>query len=209
MLPDNELSQKVIRSSLLYPDRFLYASLTEDYEYGGLAIQDPSEGLLYQPWFGYWRKDDNAICIRPLASSEDVVLFYEEDVFEFSFTFDQNMRWCSAVQKTDGSLTLRWFDSAVGDYVVTPYEGIEGFKLCLDDKREDAVRTGVSDMLFTYIKNNKLYVRNQRERFLVEHLLQEDLPNNLRITNFGMSERLRVMWRLRYRRPWELMPWLV
>lgn len=209
MMPDNELSSKPVRASILYPNRFLLASLTEDYEMGGLDIQDPSKGVNFQPWFGYWRAEDNAICVRPAIDGEDIVLFYEENIFEFSFAFDQNMRWCAATQRTDGSFRFRWYDSLVEQYVITEVTGIEGFKVTQDDKRDVLVQIGRSDVLLTYIKNRKLYVRNQRERFQTEHLLAEGLPKNIRITNFGMNERYRMQWRIRYRRPWELMPWLL
>lgn len=209
MIPDNVLSTKPVRASLLYPDRFQLASLTEDYEMGGIAIQDPSEGLQYQPWFGYWR-EDNAVCLKPGIDGEDIVLFYEPDLFEMSFTFDQNMRWACATQRTDGSFRWRWYDSAVEDYVITEVpEGVTAFHCTHDDKREILVQTGRSDVLVSYIKDRNLYVRNQRDRYIIEHLLAETLPENLRITNFGMTERYRVQWRIRYRRPWEVQPWLL
>lgn len=209
MLPDNELSRIPIRASLLYPDRIQIASLTEDYEMAGIAIQDPSEGLQYQPWFCYWRSSDNAVCVRPAIDGEDTVLFYEPDVFELSFSFDQNMRWVCATQRTDGTFRFRWYDSAVEDYVITEEEGVTAFHCTLDDKRDACVKSGLSDILVMYIKDRNLYVRNQRDRFTVPYLLAETLPKNLRIANFGMNERYRVQLRLRYRRPWEVQPWLL
>lgn len=210
MLPDNVLSDKPIRASLLYPDRFQLASLTEDYEMGGVALQDPTKGVNFQPWFGYWRAADNAICVRPAIDGEDIILFYEEDVFELSFSFDQNMRWVCATQRTDGSFRFRWYDTAVAAYVITEIpEGVTAFHCSLDDKRDLLVQMGLSDVLVTYVKDRNLYVRTQRERYQNEHLLAETLPNNLLISNFGMNERYRVQWRLRYRRPWEVQPWLL
>lgn len=209
MLPDNTLSDIPVRASFLYPDRFQLGSLTEDYEMGGIAIQDPSEGLQYQPWFGYWRQEDSAVCVRPAIDGEDTVLFTEPDLFEMSFTFDQNMRWVCATQRTDGSFRFRWYDSAVADYVVTEVEGVTAFHCALDDKRAVSTLSNTNDILVTYIKDRNLYVRVQRERYEIEHLLANTLPKNLRISNFGMNERYRVQWRLRYRRPDEVQPWLL
>ena len=209
MIPDNELSVKPVRAPFLYPDRFQLASLTEDYEMGGIALQDPSKGLQYQSWFCYWRSD-NAVCLKPGIDGDDIVLFFEENLFELSFTFDQNMRWACATQRTDGTFRWRWYDSAVEAYVITEIpEGVTAFHCTHDDKRDDLVQLGKSDMLVSYIKDLNLYVRNQRERFQIEHLLAENLPNNLLISNFGMNERCRVQWRIRYRRPWEVQPWLL
>ena len=137
-----------------------------------------------------------------------VAIFTEANVFEFSFTFDQNMRYVAGTLLTDGVFHLRWYDSNVAAYVITTFNGIKGFKLGLDDKRLEAIQSGNSDVIFTYIRDNKLYFRMQRERYTIERLLQSDLPDNLMIANFGMNERYRLQWRLRYRVPGELLPWL-
>lgn len=209
MIPQNVLSTKIISATFLYPDGIVPEHLTEDFEMGGLAIQDTSKGVNYQPWKGGWNKEDNTVYLTPNLIETPVPIFTEPNVFEFSFTFDQNMRWVTATLLTDSTLKLRWYDSSVATYVTTIYEGITGFKLALDDKRDIQVKLGYSDVLFTYIQDNKLYIRNQRERFLVPHLLLEDLPTSLRITNFGMNEVRRIQWRFRYRRPGELLPWLL
>lgn len=209
MLPLNSLSSVPMPSTFMYPDGIVLGKITEDYEMGGIALQDTSRGLQYQPWYGFWDEDDNTAYLVPNFISAPIPIFTQADVFEFGFTFDQNMRWCAGVFLTDGTFQLRWFDSSVGNYVITNFTGLTSFRLTLDDKRERQINIGATDILFTYIRNNNLYVREQRDRYTVEYLLQSDLPNNLRITNFGMNERYRVQWRMRYRRPGELLPWLL
>lgn len=209
MLPLNSLSSKTIQSRFLYPSGIIVGKITEDFELGGIALQDPSKGLMYQPWYGYWNEDDSTAYLIPNFVSVPIPIFTETNVFEFSFAFDQNMRWAAFVLLKDGTGKFRWYDSQAGAYVTTIYTGVTGFKLSLDDKRAIQITLGLSDLLLTYIKDNKLYVRSQRDRFGVEYLLQSDLPNNLLITNFGMNERLRMQWRIRYRRPGELLSWLL
>ncbi len=208
MLPDNVLSSKVLQAKYIYPDGILFNRPYQDYELGGIALQDTSRGLMYQTWLGEWDKNTGQFFLYPNLVSAPINVFNQADVFELSFAFDQNMRWVAGTLATDGVFRLRWYDSAVGGYVISTYPGITAFKLSMDDKRDFVVQSGKSDVLLTYIQDNKLYVRVQRERFLIPHLLQADLPNNLIITNFGMHERLRMQWRLRYRRPGELLPWL-
>ena len=209
MLPLNSLSSVQMPSAFLYPDGIALNKITEDYEMGGIALQNPSRGLQYQPWFGFWDELDNTAYLVPNLVTEPIPIFTAPDVFEFCFTFDQNMRWCAGTLLNDGTFHLRWYDAAAGGYVVTPFPGITSFHLSLDDKRDKQIQIGVTDILFTYIRNNNLYVRNQRDRFSIEYLLQAGLPSNLKITNFGMGEKYRVQWRMRYRRPGELLPWLL
>lgn len=207
MIPDNSLSSRTIRSRYLVPDNRIAATLVEDYERGGLAIQDTSKGFDYQNWYGLWDKNDNNIYLTPDDTKEPVYLFTQLNVFEFSFAFDQNMRYLTGVLLRDGTFLLRWYDSSVASYVTSTFSGITGFKLGLDDKREVQVRRNVTDVIFTYLKDNLLCFRSQRERFATEHVLKSDLPLNLVITNFGMNEHLRVQWRMRYRLLEEKLPW--
>lgn len=207
MLPDNSLSQKVIAGKYLYPDGVISRNLTEDYEMGGIALQDTSRGLQYQTWFGHWDKTTEVVTLTPSDTAVPIPIFTESDVFEFSFSFDQNMRWVAGTFINDGTFHLQWYDPVAAAYVTTPFTGFTAFKLALDDKREIQINRGASDVLLSYIRNNNLYVRVQRERYQIEHLLQSDLPQGLRITNFGMTEISRMKWRLQQRRPGEKLPW--
>lgn len=209
MMPDNSLSLRTVQARFLFPDGINFSSPYQDYEMGGIALQDPSKGLDYWVWYGYWEANDSTVYIQSNLVSLPVPLFTEPDVFEFSFAFDQNMRYVTGVLKTDGTFQLRWYDTLVGGYSITNFTGIEGFKLTHDDKRAEQIQAGVTDVIFTYIRSNALYFRMQRERYQVEHLLADDLPNNLMVANFGMNERFRLQWRLRYRNPGEQLPWLL
>lgn len=208
MLPDNSLSSKLVRAPFQYPDRVVRTSLLEDYEMGGIALSDPSQGHEYQAWRCHWRYDW-AVVLKALKTGQESVMFYSPDVFELAFTFDQNMRWACATQSRTGQFQFRWYDTAVGTYVTTELEGVTAFHCTLDDKRPVPVQLGNSDTILTYLKGSSLYFRAQRERFSVEHQLADDLPLDLVLTNFGMNDRLRLQWRFRYRVPSEKQPWLL
>lgn len=196
MLPDNVLSTEVVQGIYLFPDNIVGTPL-EDYELGGVAIQDPSQGLQVQPWYGYWSALDNTAYLRANFTGSPIALFTESDVVEFSFTFDQSMRWVAATLSSTGVLKFRWFDASVPGYVMTTYSNVFSMKLCLDDKRRAQLAADKSDILLTYITTSQeLYFRAQRERYLVAHLLSSTIQPNVSITNFGMCKNYRVQWRL-------------
>lgn len=194
-LPDGVLSTEVIQGRFLYPDSRTGTRL-EDYEMGGIALGNSSQGLQYQPWYGRWNPDTLNVELQANFSGPFIVLFSEPDVLEFSFSFDQNMRWVAATLASTGVLKFRWYDATVPGYVTTTYSNVSTMKLALDDKRAAQVSSDHSDILLTYVKlSGELYYRLQRERYLAEHLLDTDISDKLRITNFGMTDKLRVQWR--------------
>lgn len=180
------------------PDgRYVRDTLT-DFEEGGIGLQDPTAGLQYQIWKGYWNSADSTAYLIPDSSEEvPVAIFTETDVVEFSFTFDQNMRWAAITRKENNTAQLRWYDSSVTNYVTTHFSGITSVKMCHDDKRVLQVQRGSSDMILTYISGNKVRWRVQRDRFQIEYTEPTlTLPSNTVITNFGLNEKLRLQWRI-------------
>jgi hypothetical protein len=201
MLPQQVLSTTVQKSSFLFPDNVVRRTELEDYEMGGIALQDPSAGLLYQPWFGEIDATTKIATLVPLNSTETPIVIFTETVtpVEFSFSFDLNMRQTSIVRFADNTAKLRWYDSAIPGYTTTTYTNIQSCMLCMDDKR--SVNSSQADVILTYIKtDNKLYFRAQRDRYLIEYNLTDVIAPDLRITNFGMGKNLRVQWRLQVRK---------
>lgn len=205
MIPDNEESTIQVEGDFLYPDNIVPRELYEDYELAGIAVQDPSEGLQYQVWKAAWDPSTLEIVLTSEKTLARHVLFTGVEVKELSVSFDQNMRWVLAVRYKDGSFLLHWYDSAVESYVATPLGGIATFKLSHDDKRPEAALLGWSDVILTYIDNNKLYVRNQRDRYGIAHLINADMPSAVIITNFGMTAQNRMQWKMRPRLPREIL----
>lgn len=198
MLPDGVLSSEVVQGSFNYPDNLAYRPGT-DYELGGLAISDSSLGLEYQAWKGFWEPSTGVVTLHPGISGTGIPVFTTSDVIDFTFTFDQSMRWTAATIDTSNLLSFRWYDITVNDYVISTYSDIASVKLALDDKRAVQIQSGVTDVILTYVKlDGDLCYRLQRDRYLIEYTLESDVPEGFRITNFGMTDKLRVQWRLQF-----------
>lgn len=184
MLPAHILSTTAVPGPFLEPDNLPYDPLV-DYELGGVAIRDASQGLLVKTWA--CRLSGNDV-IASAADVADVVLFTRAGITEIAFCFDQNMNPCVTFMQA-GVLTLWWFDSSVPGQVFTTYDGITP-RVCLDDKR--ANQTGASDIILTYVRDGQLYFREQRDRFLVEYFLAD--VTGFTLKKFGMNTVLRLQW---------------
>ena len=165
-----------------------------DYEDGGIAINDASQGLLYQRW--------RAILFRPGEPDSYVQLDAREvepftlvelpNVTEISISFDQLMRPTLAFVR-NGVAYLRWFDSVPGEYVTDEIgAGILTPRVTMDDKRFIASEGyQLSDVILAYIRNGNLYYRQQRDRFTIERLLAENVKPLIKI---GFTRGLRLQY---------------
>jgi len=189
-------------SSLAVPAYFLRPDerareengLLVDYEFGGAAIQDPSQGLLVKVWKLWVEGED--VRIAPAATlGAAQTLFSAPGVTEVTLAFDNNMMPVVAYLQAD-ELKLRWFDLSrtppayvidnLGPGIATPY-------LTFDDKRPQFI--GESDVMLFYVRDRKVWVRLLRDRWLVEYEWA-DVPDHAgRILAAGMSRGLRMQLR--------------
>lgn len=207
MIPSNpliysiDLTNKFLVAPLQAPDNRSVTSELIDYELGGIALQDTAGGLRYQVWRGWWDEIDSTAYLAPDDdSSSPIAIFVQPGVVEFTFTFDQNMRWSAATRTADDTLHHRWYDSAVEAYVTTTYPGVTSVRLALDDKRDTQVQLGAPDMILTYVRSNQVRWRIQRDRFLTEYSHSLAISDQHRITHFGMNKLNRLQWRIGLRR---------
>lgn len=199
MMPENELSTEPVQGSFLYPSNLSTTNLSW-FENGGIAIQDTSQGLEYQAWKGYWDPDDQTVYLVPGIDGTPIPILSQSDVVEFSFCFDQNMRYILSLLLSDGTLNLHWFSPITGTYVVTSYTDVQSAALTLDDKRSQSSEAGSNDAILSYIKlGGDLVFRMQRDRYEVEYPLSTGVKPGYRITNFGMTKIWRLQWRLQFR----------
>lgn len=191
-MPNDRLSTTATFSQLVgarAPEARPYA----DREDGGIALNDPSAGHLYQEW-------RTVITLGTLVTVEadnspPTTLYSGTNITEASATFDQNMRPVLAFVE-DGLAKLRWYDTQVGAQVVTEYPDVHSPRVALDDKR--VWQTQRSDVVFAYIRAGGLYYRQQRDRYSVERLLAASLPGNavrLERIAFGANHRLHFVLR--------------
>lgn len=188
MLPDNVLSSQVIFAPFLSPRDAPPRTLV-DYERGGNNISDPSAGLMTKAWRARYI-DGNFVL--DATGVPDTVIFSAEDVTEFSFTFDQNMKpFLTYIQ--GGVPKYRWWDGTLGAYAVVDLPaGALTPKCALDDKR--LLQVSISDIILAYILNGNLYYRQQRDRFGTERLLKENVGGYLR--RIGMNTLYRFQFEI-------------
>jgi hypothetical protein len=189
MLPTNTASTLPVGGLFLPPDSSVTTPLV-DYERGGIAINNTSQGLLTTNWKCWMEVYD--VMLQP-EGGDPILLFTEIGITELALCFDQNMRW-SVAYIHNGILKLRWFDTVVSAYVTTVFSTAVNPKMCLDDKRISQL--GSSDMLLVYIKDRKLCYRQQRDRFTIERILKSDLFPNAKLKNIGMTKNLRIQFEL-------------
>jgi len=193
MLPDHVLSTIQMGDQIIGA-RADKGTNTLNYEDGGIALNDPTEGHDYQVWTGSLLGDD-IILSSPLTTDE--IIYTDSGITEFSFTFDQNMNPVLAFVQ-NGVAKLRWYDATVGTQVVTEIgANTVTPKVLYDDKR--VLEDSTSDVILAYILERDvggtiykdLYYREQRDRFLISYLLKEDVGGDL--LNIGMGDNLRVV----------------
>lgn len=166
-----------------------------DYEWGPIAISDPSRGSMYQIWRA--RMENNFVYLSAPNTSEFVLLDLP-NVTEISFTFDQNGRHIFVYVQA-GVVKMHWYDTAVGDYTTTVFSGdIISPRIALDDKRE--MQRGVSDIVLFYVKpvrdtkgvqvNGSIFMRTQRDRYLTELQMATDVTGG--IVKCGMMNNWRL-----------------
>lgn len=170
----------------LPPDNTPYSRLL-DFELGGAALSDPSQGLLGHTWS--CRAVGDSVQLRRDQDAWEELLTFQAP-YELGFTFDQNMRPLVALATRSKHLSLYWYDPLAANYVVTNLGQGRSPRMTLDDKRQFA--GAQSDALLAYIKGKQLVYRRQRDRFLVEYGVLTDVPAHARLKHFGMCDNLRV-----------------
>lgn len=190
MLPDKVLSSTVIPGNYLPPDGQLY-SRVRDYELGGIALQDPSQGSMYQVWECNLYIDPETLVGTVTLQAPTVpefTVWVRPGVTDISFTFDQNMNPFIAFLEA-GVAKYWWFDVLVNEQIFSDLPaGSTAPVATLDDKRR--TQTGASDIILAYTRAGNLYFRAQRDRYLVEYLLKAGVTG--RAIQIGMADVRRV-----------------
>lgn len=192
MMPDHVLSTQVILGQYIPPEE-RDPLKTKDYELGGIALQDPSEGLMYQVWTV--RLDINedtgmGSVYLSAPNTPDTLQFELLGITEVSLAFDQNMNPFIAFVQS-GQARFWWYDPTVALQIFTDLPvGARSPKCCLDDKRPLQTELGQSDILLCYINGTTLYLREQRDRYLTEYPLKTGVTQD--IIRIAMTDVNRV-----------------
>lgn len=186
MLPQNALSTNPVVGNFIQ-GRAQTVNLLVDYESGGIGLNNPSAGMLYQIWKGELLNLRDIYISAPNTPRTHLVSTGFACT-EISIAFDQNMR--PHVAYMDGSFArFYWFDPTIpGPAILTLPAGSRNPKVTLDDKRE--IHSSDSDIILAYMRGTSLYFRFQRERYLIERLLKTNVVGDL--LKIGMADSSRV-----------------
>ena len=159
---------------------------------GGIAIQDISEGLNYQVWEIYY--ESPFIKIKGLTTGVVIILEEVQRVIELSLAFDLNMNIAYTYVVGDKSY-LRYYNTTTQTLQTMELIHCKSPRLTYDDLR--SMQNQVSDIVCAYINvsNNTLCYRLLRDRYTIEHTLQE-VPENARLIRIGMTEGLRLQFKM-------------
>lgn len=190
MFIDNTTSSRSIFGAFLIPEK---ADPMVDYEQGGVDLLNASQGLQVRLWLCFY--ENNWIKIQSDNITHDLI--YAENVKHLSLAFDFNMHPTVAytIEVNEGAVKyqeayLYWYDTAQAKQITTKYgRDYKTPQLSLDDHR--LIQSSNADIIFAYIKDNNLYYRQQRDRFLIEYLLHENLDENLKLRQIGMTTKNR------------------
>lgn len=160
-----------------------------DYEMGGVALNDVSQGLQVKLWTLYMVGDDVTISAPDVAPT---VVFTAQNITELSLAFDQSMQPVIAFVQAEEA-RLYWYDTTVPGYTTTIFPDATSPRVALDDKRPQFVP--LSDVILAYVKDNNLYFRAQRDRYLIEYLLKTNV--NASLVTIGMTTNLRFKFKMK------------
>lgn len=189
MLPGIVVSEYPVAAPFLAPDG--QRTKTEDFESGGVAVQDTSQGLDGYTWRA-WVEDDGVHLQR--AGAAGVLWMAAADVTELALAFDQAMRPLIAYAMQDGILRLRWYDTASAAYGTSQFGPGKNPRLTLDDKR--MAQSGASDVIFAYRRDDGLYYRAQRDRYQIEYTVAAGIDYRLELFDVGMTTNNRLCFSL-------------
>lgn len=174
-------------STTAFPGGFPHrVKLTEpdDWEMGGVAIGDTSQGLLVKLWHCFI--DGNGVYVEADGVPK-TLLFTAPGVSDVSLAFDQSMRPVVAYVQA-GVANLWWYDPAIPGETATALPGATTPRCTLDDKRSFAIPN--SNVYVVYLKGRDLYYRQQSDRYAVEYLLATDVGSGLSTVAMGTNNRL-------------------
>lgn len=189
-LPTNALPYQTPVDAWLSPDAAGRPSLTEDYEEGGIAIQDPTQGLQVQDW--YFHLVGNVVSASPDPYATETNLITVAGITELSGSFDQNMN-VTIAYVVAGQAYLYWYETATETQITTTLAAdVRSPFVTLDDKRAPATTITSNDTLLFYIRGTSLYYRQQRDSYSIERELYTSVEADQVILRAGMASGLRL-----------------
>ena len=189
--PENRLSTSLVASPYTYPYTLTPPNARTAYSLGGVGLGNAGQGLSFQLWTAVAKP--TYVELKAPNQVEPIVVLSQPDITELTLAFDQNMNITLAYVQY-GQAKLYWFDTFISSYTITLVgDGAISPRVTLDDKRE--LRTASSDVILAYVRNDNLYFRMQRERYLSERLLKLNVAG--RLVQMGANTKNRLQWKIK------------
>src|SRR5690606_21444417 len=186
MLPqDGELSTTAAISGFAYPVKGpLPEDKLQDWELAGVALNDPSQGLMVKVWHLQATKRAGSDDVDVIVSAPGVaptLLFTAPGITEVALAFDQNMNpFVAYHQGSDAK--IYWYDPTIpGMTHTTLPSGIRTMRCTMDERRSAFVAD--SDIVLSYIRAGNLCVRYQRDRYQTEYVLRAGVGANCQLVS--------------------------
>lgn len=186
-MPENIFSDPPVPAAFLPPDDRVRLDPLIDYELGGIALGDPSQGLQVQVW--ECRVAAGMIQVRIEGVGLWTNVIGDTDITEVSLAFDQNMR-PTVSYMAGGVCKLYWYDADIAAFTTSVFAGGSSPVVMMDDKR--AMEIGLNDILLFYVLGGRVIHRLQRDRFLIAYDLAPVPAGSTRIQRAGMSVANRI-----------------
>jgi hypothetical protein len=156
--------------------------------WGGIALNNPSQGRQYQYWEVFYETGD--IKIKPVTGSVEFT-YAAPNATIVSGAFDQNMNAVVAYLDNTNVATIYYFGQS--GYTTLSVSSVTSMRLTIDDPRE--YYSAASDIFFCYVKNDVLYYRIQRENYATEYEIGPASGKQLK--RLGFTDNNRVQFELR------------
>lgn len=192
-LPDDQASTEAVIANYEIPYN-RYSGPLEDFEAGGIALNDSSQGLAYQVWHLIYDDDESSpgygnFTLRAESTGDVSVPLNVPNVTRVGLAFNQNMDVFICYETRDCEAKFYWYDPLLADHATsTLVAGSQSLACCLDDHR--ITQTGTSDIILAYIRSGTLYYRQERDRFTIERSLGS--VGAATLDKVGMTKNLRL-----------------
>lgn len=165
-----------------------------DYENGGADLSVASNSSAFE-WTAV---TDGSVVLVSREGVAPVTVLSDTDITEVNLAFDQTMNPHIAYV-AGGVAKWRYWDTLTSSYQTMTLTDCRTPRCCSDEKTPEF--SSDRDIVLAYLREDKLYLRLQRDRFTVEYEkvpeeeTHEPLTETTRLITVAMNTGRRLQWR--------------
>lgn len=192
MIPEGVFSVTPVYAPFLPPDNRAWRTW-EDWELGGIGHQDPSQGLQYQLWKAEYDPLTGELWAIPQVVGDPILVMTSLRASYIGLAFDRNMN-LTVCWRIGNVVYLYWYDTSTQAYITSTFAGGRSPRVTHDDKRAEA--SSWDDVILFYLVEDRLKMRVQRDRYLIEHDMGP-VDRRLNLYRCGMTTQNRLQVEIR------------